>query len=190
MPQVMQDSGPVLVEFYVLPIEDRAASLKAGHYVGRDVEHVRITPPGGNHVWEGVVTDVHRQRYERQYDAWKKGQEEPDEGTSLREWPPISPAQIMTMKSLHIHTVEALAACSDGVMQRAGMGAMALREKARTYLKSAEDHGKVAEQMTAMRVEMEALRERTDQLEQENAKLKEGKRGPGRPRKDQGVEAA
>lgn len=172
MPQVMQDDGPVLVEFYLQGVEDRAASQKAGHYVAKDVEFIKITPAGGNLIWEGEVTDVHRQRYERQYDAWQKGLEPPEDGTPLKEWPPISPGQLQTMMAMHIRTVEALAQAPDTAMQRAGMGAMTLRDKARVYLQNAEDHGQVAEEIASLRLENETLKGRLEELEKALADLK------------------
>jgi len=177
----MQDNSPVLVEFSIRSEEDRAASIKAGHHVGRDVEFITITPPGGNLIVETPVTDQHRERYARQYDAWKAGQEPPEDGTPLRDWPPISPGQLSTMTAIHIRSVEALAAATDGVLQRAGMGAMALRDKARAYLQAAADHGQVAEEVTALRIENEALKSRLEDLETALAELKPKR---GRPPKE------
>jgi hypothetical protein len=182
MPSVMQDDGPILVDFYHMPIEDRDASQVAGHYVAKDVEFVRITPAGGNLIVESEVTEVHRQRFERQYDAWKKGIDPPEDGSPLRDWPPASPAQIKTMDAIGIRTVEALAGCTDGILQHAGMGSVALRDKARTWLKSAEDQGRVSEQVASLTVENESLKERLGQLEEAIEKLKPRR---GRPPKDQ-----
>lgn len=179
--QVMQDDGPILVEFYIQAVPDRSASQKSGHAVYRDEEYVRITPPGGNHVWEGAVTETHKRRFERQYDAWKKGLEPPVDGTPLKEWPPITPGQMHTLTGLHIRTVEALAKCPDQVLQRAGMGAYALRDKARAWLESAENHGQVAEEVSALRVENQALKDRLEQLE---AAVAANKPKRGRPPKN------
>lgn len=183
MVAVMQEDGPVLVEFYHLPVEDRAASQKAGHYVAKDVEYVRITPPGGNLIVETEVTDTHRQRFERQYNAWLEGIEPPEDGSPLREWPPASPAQVRTLDAMGIRTVEALAKCPDGPLQGAGMGGIALREKARAWLQSAADHGVLAEEIAALKVEVAQLAERNEQLAEENRRLAQKPRR-GRPPKE------
>lgn len=183
MVAVMQENGPVLVEFYHLPIEDRAASVKAGHYVAKDVEYVRITPPGGNLIVEAEVTDTHRMRFERQYKAWLEGVEPPSDGQPLREWPPASPAIVKTMDAIGIRTVEALAACPDGILQGAGMGALTLKDKAKAWLLSASQHGVLAEELSALKVEVQQLRERNEQLAEENARLA-AKPRRGRPPKD------
>jgi len=40
-----REDRPAYVRFEIVPVEDKAASEAAGHYVGRDVEYALITPP-------------------------------------------------------------------------------------------------------------------------------------------------
>ena len=171
MVAVMTDGGPVLVEFYLRAVKDNAASIESGHYVAKDVETIKITPQGGNLVWSGKVTDEHRQRYAPQYEAWQKGIEIPEEGQPLREWPPISPAQLKTLDAVHIRTVEALAVATDGTIQHGGMGVVALRAKARAWLESASEHGQLAEKLSVLEVQVRDLLERNEQLTEANQKL-------------------
>lgn len=188
MARIMEEADPAFVEFWLQPVEDRNASIKAGHYVAKDAEYIRIIPPGGSLKWEGKVTDEHKQRYPRQYEAWTKGLEAPVDGTAISEWPPASPAQVRTLQALHIRTLEQFATCPDQAIQRAGMGYMALREKARKYLDAAKNQGQVVEENAALRIELEQQKQRMADLEAAIERLRAeeppAKRGPGRPRKD------
>lgn len=191
--QMMPDDGPkAYVEFEQRAIEDRDASIAAGHYVAKDIEYAKITPPGGNLVVEREVDAELRERYAPQYDAWKKGLESPIEGSSLRDWPPASPAWIATLSAMHVYTVEDLARLSEPGIQRLGIGARAMQQKARTWLDAADSQGKVAEEVAALTAKMDDVTAELDRLREENESLKaqvgQPKRGPGRPRKDENRE--
>ena len=60
----------VYVEFRHEPEQDEAASHRAGRWVGRDVEMVRLTLSGGRTVIPLRVTDEIRGRYRAEYEAW------------------------------------------------------------------------------------------------------------------------
>ena len=100
---------PAFVTFEKIAVEDKAASLKAGHWVGKDVDFVRITPPYSKDVikfeipqWiDNMKQDVRQGRlpqewmegYLKKYEMWKNGQEIPLDGTAIKGWGVISPAQ-------------------------------------------------------------------------------------------------
>lgn len=82
------------------------------------------------------VTDGHRRRFARQYEAFRRGVETIDYGgTPLKQWPVLTgkPSVIRTLEYHHVHSVESLAELPDTAMQGLGMGAMELREQARAY---------------------------------------------------------
>lgn len=169
-----REDRPAYVTFERIAVEDKAASLAAGHYVARDVDYVNVTPPYSKDIWKSKVTqwfdnmkqDVQNGRlprewmdgYLRKYEAWKGGQEIPLEGTAIKGWGVISPAQQETLLRLNILTVEDLAGVTDEGAKRIGMGAMELKSKARAWLAQLHDRGPLTVKMAA--------------LEQENALLK------------------
>lgn len=183
MPTPLPDNDHVYVEFEHRAMEDRKASTAAGHYVARDAEFVRITPPGGNLVVEREVTDQDRARFARQYEAWRKGVDAPEDGTPIRGWPPVSPAQIDMCIRANLRTVEALAQASEQSLQRLGIGARALQTKARAWLESARDHGVVAEEVAALKTQMEAMAERNRELQEALDEMRAAKPRRGRPPK-------
>jgi hypothetical protein len=108
---------------------------------------------------------------ERHYEAWAKGQEEPTTGTPLGQWPSISREMADHLKTLHLRTVEDVATATDADLDRMGMGARALREKARAYVKAKEGEAVVAEAMSGMKQENDSLKARLAEMEQQMAQL-------------------
>lgn len=196
----MQDNRPAYVQFETREEEDRAASVAAGHYVPRDRHYAVVTPPGGNLTIEKPVdkflkekrkqNDPNIKHYEAAYEAWKEGQEEPLEGTPVKSWPAASPAQIKACLNANIKTVEDLATAPEEALKRIGMGARHLQQKAEAWLKSASEHGKVAEEIANLRRDLESTQESLKSVQQENERLKaqlddDPPRKRGRPKKTQ-----
>jgi hypothetical protein len=123
---------------------------------------------------------------ERSYEAWLKGQEEPVSGTALSAWPGVHTAQADRLKLMHIRTVEDVAAMTDADLDKIGMGARALRDKARAFIQAKQGEAQIAAALSerdatiaAQSAELEELRATVDALA---AKAGLEKRGPGRPR--------
>lgn len=215
---------PAYVRFKRIAIEDKAATLAAGHYVGKDVDFALITPPYSRDVIEvkipqwklNMEMDVRNERMPKKwmddylyaYQAWLNGQEIPLNGTPIRGWGVISPAQQETLIRMTILTVEDLAAVNDEGIRRIGMGGTDLKHKAKAWLAQLGDKGPLTIQMSALQQENENLkgelatiREQMKQLllqgpqagamvqpmEREESivpEIPEVRRGPSRPRKD------
>lgn len=86
------------------------------------------------------------------------------------------------MAGIHVYTLEGAAGMTEDALRSAGMGSRAFRDKARAYLESAKDHGKVAEQVAALMAQVDLkdgiiakLTERIEALEADKPKR-------GRPR--------
>lgn len=157
------------VEFELRAEEDRQASIAAGHPVYVDVEYAVITMPGGTLVVDKKITPEllaeWKHGHNRKppspfalsvYQAWKDGQEAPLNGMDLKNWPGVTPAQIKMCHSVNIKTVEDLAATNQDAMRKMGMGAVALVEKAKSYLSNAKGN-KASEEVAALKVKMEAM---------------------------------
>lgn len=179
-PSKLEDRPP-FVTFETRSVEDRQASIDAGHYVGRDVDWVFITPAGSKDRIERVVSEwfdkleqdllaerispTWVQSYKASYQAFREGKEPPVVGTSILNWPGLSPSQAKTLLSLNIRAVEDLAAANEETIARLGMGGRALKQRAVDWLASAASTGQVAEEISALRVERDELRIRSESLE-------------------------
>lgn len=178
---------PPYVQFETRSVEDREATLKAGHYVGTDVIFAIVTPAGTRDRIEREATDwlanieegVKQERipsfwldaYRRRLEDYKNSRETPEEGTSIIDWPSASPSQIKTLIDINVRTIEELAAANEETVQRIGMGGRALKEKARAWLDASKDNGQVAEEIAQLRVRNEELERRDEEREQRLAAL-------------------
>lgn len=157
----------LLADYTVRPIfkldqvQDEAASQMAGRPIYREVERVEILMPGGFNQPVFNVTDAHRQRWPREYEAFKKGQEVAIEGTPIDHWAFLSRAMVHELKALNVFTVEQCATLSDTALQRIGMGGRQIRNAAVAYL----DDAAAMAQTSQLTAENERLSQRVAELD-------------------------
>ncbi|HQO15940.1 MAG TPA: hypothetical protein PLG02_03165 [Methylotenera sp.] len=158
-----REDRPAYVRFERVAVEDVAETLKAGHYVAKDIDMALITPPYSKDVMKykvkawfdilkqdvnnGRIPQAWLDRYQESYAAFQKGQDMPLIGTAIRGWGIISPAQQETLIKMSILTVEDLAAINDEGIKRIGMGGLDLKNKAKAWLLQLKDNGAIALQM-------------------------------------------
>jgi hypothetical protein len=186
-PAISQEVRPPYIEFKKVPVEDRQKTIEVGHPVFRDVDFVEITPLGSRDKLVKEVTGWLAQSFEQAqsgrlpmswyqaykgaYEFWQKGQELPVEGTPIKNWPTASAAEVENCLRLHLRSVEDLASANEEAIMRLGMGGRALKQRAIDYLNAARDTGQVIQQLTALKVENDALKERNKSLEERLTKL-------------------
>ena len=186
------------VDFELRPEEDREQSIEQGMPVYKDVEYAVITMPGGGLVVDKVITEnlLREWRYGdnmrkpaspfafSEYEAWKDGREAGVDGTDLKNWPGVTPAQLKMCLNATIKTVEHLAEANADTLRKIGMGAVALKEKAAAYLGAAQTN-KASEAVVALRVEMDGLKDMIATRDDQIAKLQESldTKKIGRPKK-------
>lgn len=182
---IMQ-SRPPFVMFETRALPDRAATEQAGIVQYKNVDFALITPSGSKDCVEKIAIEWLAQIRKRaldglddpewvkhftlRYEEWKKGNEMPENGTPLKMWPAITPADIAVLHAAKIFTVEDLAALPDAGFNLVGMGARALREKARAWLGSSEV-GKTAEQIAKLTMQVEQLMEDLNTEREKRAEL-------------------
>jgi hypothetical protein len=193
-PTMMQERPPY-VEFkrstaerrYPVLDEEGKPHPQAGQLYYVDVDLVKITQIGGKDTVEKVVDDwlenckvnVQAQRmprewlmhYELTYEKFKLGQEVPIQGTPIRNWPLLTPAQVENCTSRGIRAVEDLAAANEQTLNALGMGSRALKQQAVDYLAMQKDSAPLVEQLNALRVQVEALGTRCQTLAAENQQM-------------------
>lgn len=180
---------PAWVRFERRPIEDRAASQRDGKYIAKDVDYALVTPPYSKDVFEQIATEWLDQmrrdakagrlpqefyeRYTRAYEAWKRGEELPVDGTPIKGWAVISPAQMKNLIAINIVTVESLANVNEEGLRRIGMGSSELRDKAKAWLSQAKDKGPLTMENAALKAEVNALKTSNEHLESRVRELAE-----------------
>jgi hypothetical protein len=195
------------VEFELRPEEDREASIAQGMPVFKDVEYAVITMPGGGLVVDKVISDELLREWKHgngnrkppspfahnAYEEWKDGREISVNGSDLKNWPGVTPAQLKMCLAAVIRTVEDLADANADTLRKLGMGSQALKEKATAYL-AAAGVNKNSEAVSALKIELAALRKTIEDRDQQiQGLLSEGDgdaapKRRGRPPKDQSQE--
>ncbi|PAY07184.1 hypothetical protein CK489_15400 [Bradyrhizobium sp. UFLA03-84] len=148
--------------FFVLPVQDDAATEKAGALRMQEQEMVRIHVAGDTlNVATSPVTEDIKQRFPEQYKKWKETRQERHiVGTPLKAWPLIPAIRIFEFEALGIFSVENLAEVADANIHRLADG-RAWREKAKAWLEAAKKGGAAAKYAA----ENERLREQVASLE-------------------------
>jgi hypothetical protein len=170
--QVVEERPPY-VQFERRAVENRAATLSTGVYAKVDVDFALITPAGTRDQIERQVSEwfpqlrqsVAEERFRQDwldlyigaYEAWKKNQEIPLDGTPIKTWNALSPAQQANLLSVNIRTVEDLAAATEEALQFLGMGARDLKLRAQAYLAASKDPGKLAAQLSELTAKVDTL---------------------------------
>lgn len=182
-----QEARPPYVQFEVRAVEDRTQTIAEGRYASKDVIFAIVTPAGSRDrlekeadSWLHDLRDAVQQdrfpaawydSYEKKLAIFKETQQTPEDGTPIMSWPALSPAQVKTVLGANVRTVEDLAVANEETLMRIGMGARALKEKAKAWLEAAEGPGKVAEELAEMREKLEAVLARNSSLEEQVKKL-------------------
>ena len=159
------------VEFYE---NDRAP------YKG--VPFVRILIPGDKTTEiDQPVREDHKERFPRQWLYYQmKNSNGEMIGTPLQEWHSAEPEefndrQMAELQILKFQTVEQVATASDSQVQKVGMGAAGLRERARAFL-NRKNNVKNTSDLDETKRELEELKTQMAMLMDQ--------RKPGRPRKE------
>jgi len=120
----------------------------------------RLSKPGKNGQVD-AVWEVIRPAYE----AWLRGQEEPTSGTPLSQWAMVGREQVEYLKhELHFRSVEDVANATDSDLERMGMGARALRDKARAYVTAKQGEAVIAEAMAGKDAQIASLSRQLSEL--------------------------
>ena len=185
---ISREERPAYVRFERRPMEDKAASIREGRYVAKDVDFALVTPPYSKdcveykveqwlinmerNVRDGRIPEKWADQWKASYNSWKNGQEIPLSGTPIKGWGVLSPAQQATLIAMNCLTVEDLAIINDEGLRRIGMGAVELRDKAKNWLASMKVHGAVTVQLAAMEQENRNLATTVESLKAQVEALK------------------
>lgn len=158
----------VHVTFETRLVDDEVRKKEEGKYTPKEVDFANFRIPGDKHtIVEKEVTPEeikywemmeHLQHVPALYKAWKEGLDAPVHGTPIKEWPLMSPGQIHQALSIGIRTVEDFASLNEDGCRAFGTGAINLKQKAKIWLETANDKGKLVEEMAAMKAQMELMK--------------------------------
>ena len=178
---------PPHLRFENIAVEDRNATVEAGHPVFKEVAHVHLTPVGSRDSVTKEVSEwlLQNQRqvdeerlprewadnFRRAFEHWKAGEEMPLNGSPIRTWPGASAAEIASCKAVHVLTVEDLAQANDETVRRLGMGGLELKKRALRFLDEAHGAGRLVAENAALRAELADVKSRAETTEARLAQL-------------------
>lgn len=149
----------------------------------KGVPFVRIFIPADQSlVHDQPVREIDKKRFPREWLNFQMSNSSAEEiGIPLSKWlenkpEDISSFQVSELQILNFRTVEQVAMASDAQIQKIGMGAMGLREKARNYVNNVNNSQNSKELQSAK-----------DEIEQLKSQMKEliSQKKVGRPRKEE-----
>lgn len=121
-------------------LEDYCEWARKGEAQPAGNSRVKIIMKHNPDVWAGLAPF---------YEAWKKNEGEPVNGTPLAQWvcPGLGKHLVKHLQSLNVRTVEDIAQANDQICQKIGMGALKIREYAREYVKTKEGQAVIAAEL-------------------------------------------
>lgn len=168
----------LFVEFYTF--EHPSTDVKKPY---QGAPFVRIVVPGDKtNIIEQPVRESHKTRFPRQ---WLHYQMQNNDaamiGTPLKDWHASRPTefnqlQLEELSILKFQTVEQVATASDMQLQKVGMGAAGLRDKARSFL--------LNKNQSESQIEIESTKQEVAELKAQLAALMAEKK-VGRPKKEE-----
>ncbi len=180
---------PPFVEFKQIAREDKKKSIELGYRTTKNVDMAYIMQPGSRdqveieaQAWLDSLKLKHINgspdaypsewidSFRKKFEMWKEGMEAPPNGTSVREWPMLSPAQVENFIATRVLTIEDVAAMTEEAMGRFGMGARELREKAREWLAKREVANSMAQENEQLKAQLAELTARLSALETDKPK--------------------
>ena len=167
MNQVMQPGDELLfVRFYVHPRQNADKTLEAGRPIFDDTEYVEIMQPGNKeNIIQRPAQPDDKERFARQYSAFKNNEEQQVSGTPIEQWNALSKAQVEELRYFNVRTVEQLAEMADNNSQQFA-GIQSLKLQAQAYLEASEKDktGKIAKKVEDLQKALEVSEQNNDEL--------------------------
>ena len=185
-----EEDKKLMVRFYLHPVEQAAASIKAGRKIYKDTEYVEILIPGDKHsIIKRPAFAMDKRRFADAYARFQAGQHQQIQGTPLSTLVWMTESRAKEYEFFNILTVEQLAQASDGSQVASMMGFVDDKRKAQSFLSTSSDDAPIIEMRAKLDerdAELELLKEQMAQMAARMnapAESETEKRGPGRPPK-------
>jgi hypothetical protein len=105
----------LMVMFYRNALRNATKSDEAGRPIFDEIDYVRILTPGSRDTFQTEATQHYKDRFPKQWDQYKRNQDQTISGTPLDQVPWMTVGQIAEFKAVNIHTVEGLVTMSDAL---------------------------------------------------------------------------
>lgn len=188
--QEMNPDSVLAVRFYQREVENEYLTTQEGRPIKYMANFVRIEVPGNmTSIIDTLANEDHKRRFPIQW-AQFQNDKSPDasdvQGTLLRDWSLLTPAQASELRHFKFYTVEQVANASDqqihSIGMLVGMSPFAFRDKAKAFLAQAKDSSVVMKQAEELAKRDQEIQDLKDQMNRLAASMEARK--PGRPKKE------
>lgn len=161
--------------FHNRVVEDVAKSEKTGKREYMEVAYVKVLSPGNDkEIPDFRVTETHKKRWPRQWEAFQTGSDIPLEGTPFNKWMGITPVEAKMLQDAGIRTVEELVKVPDLNLKNIGGSFIPLKARAEAFLASQDGEAgfqklkaeldQVKSQLATRDDQIKGLEDRIDEL--------------------------
>lgn len=161
-----KDDAKLFVMFYPEAVKNETKTAAEGRPIFDTRDMIRIITPGSKDVLVNKASENYQRRFAKQWERYKRNQEQTPDGTPLDQVPFLSVSQIAELRALNVMSLEALAGMADTVAHRF-MGFHEMRTKAQKYL----DAAKSAAPITALQNQVDELKSQNQVLQQQIGEL-------------------
>lgn len=165
---VLPDAGSTRVVFFSKAKLMPAKSKEQGREIWENIDYVSVQQVTEKYPIVLEAHDGHRQRWQREFEAYQKGKEAMPEGTPMNILLPGNEAAINELKSMAIFTIEQMASVPDSVLHRIPFGTD-MKVRAMKYLEAVNG----SQGFNKMQGEIEKANARAADTERQLADLKE-----------------
>lgn len=145
-PVIYGDDSNLFVEFYDEEVYNSFKSEESGRAVYDRHVYCKVIFPADRlktfiekvKMEDDIHGPSHPHRFPRQWAAYQAQHEQVPDGMPIEQWPPMTKQRIRELKSMHLHTLEQIAALDDQNGPNIGLDWRKLREMARAHLKPAD----------------------------------------------------
>jgi hypothetical protein len=161
-----KDDDKLFVMFFMEAVHNKTKSDLEGRPIFDEKPMVKIVTPGSKDILVNKASEHYQRRFAKQWERFKRNQEQSVDGTPLEQVPFLTVGQIAELKALNVLTLEGLAGMSDSVAHRF-MGFHDTRTKAQRFLEAA----KSAAPITAMQAQIDDLKNTNEVLQRQLQEL-------------------
>jgi hypothetical protein len=161
-----KDDNKLFVMFYPEAVKNEVKTAAEGRPIFDTRDMIRVITPGSKDIMVNKATMNYQQRFPKQWERYKKNQEQTPDGTPLDQVPFLTVSQIAELRALNVMSLEGLAGMADTVAHRF-MGFHDMRTKAQKYL----DAAKSAAPITALQAQVDALKSQNEVLQHQLGEL-------------------
>jgi hypothetical protein len=126
----------ILVEIYEKPIKDEKRSANSNIPIYEKRVYIKKKAANSRDEYNQPVKETDRQKYAELFAAFEAGQDVELDGTPIEQWAALDVADVETLKSINVLTIQSAAKIPETTLHRMPIGLKNINVKAQKWLNS------------------------------------------------------